>query len=219
MTSRTTHQHDLIASLTFAGVAPPPTCCGAQKRQGQVTPGCRGYRRVERQPVSSDPWSYLIPEALSCVCFSSVAGGMLWGLQISRGKCYKKIPLNQRGSCGRCLCDHAPVPCVREVSEALRPSWKLAAGRLPCAWGRRWEERARGPPAGSWAPPLASETRSVDISPRAACNAGAGLDEDFRQLSDEAPSEGLTTIPKDRAQKLDSTAGRVKNLHVSSLMC
>lgn len=29
----------------------------------------------------------------------------------------------------------------------------------------------------------------------AACKEGGGLEEDFRQLSDEAPSEGLTTMP------------------------
>lgn len=91
------------------------------------------------------------------------------------------------------------------MSEARRPSWKLAEGRLPWAWGRRWEERARGAPAGRRAPPSAPEARSVDISPIAACKVGAGLDEDFRQLSEEAPSEGLTTIPTERAgNKLDS---------------
>lgn len=89
---------------------------------------------------------------------------------------------------------------MREVSEALRPSWKLAAGRLPCAWGRRWEERARGAPVGSRAPPSAPEAKSADMSPIAACTVGAGLDEDFRQLSEEAPSEGLTTIPTETGQ-------------------
>lgn len=88
---------------------------------------------------------------------------------------------------------------MREVSEALRPSWKLAAGRLPWAWGRRWEERARGTPVGSSALPSAPEARRVDISPIAACG-GAGLDDDFRQLSEEAPSEGLTTIPTEKGQ-------------------
>lgn len=101
--------------------------------------------------------------------------------------------------------DHACVPCVREVSEALRPSWKLAGGRLPWAWGRRWEERARGAPADSRAPPSAPEARSVATPPTAACKVGAGLEEDFRQLSEEAPSEGLTTIPKE--------TGEVKTLH------
>lgn len=81
------------------------------------------------------------------------------------------------------------------MSEALRPSWKLAAGRLPWAWGKRWEERARGAPAGRRAPPSAPEVRSVDISPVVTSGEGAGLDEDFKQLSEEAPSEGLTTIP------------------------
>lgn len=37
------------------------------------------------------------------------------------------------------------------------------------------------------------------------CNDGAGLEEDFRQLSDEAPSEGLTTIPE--KQKVESGGG------------
>lgn len=87
---------------------------------------------------------------------------------------------------------------MREVSEARRPSWKLAAGRLPWAWGRRWEERARGAPAGSRVPPSAPEDKSVDISPAAACKEGAGLDEDFKQLSEQAPSEGLTTIPAEQ---------------------
>lgn len=43
------------------------------------------------------------------------------------------------------------------------------------------------------------------MSPIAACKEGAGLDEDFRQLSEEAPSEGLTTIPTETRQgdKLD----------------
>lgn len=97
---------------------------------------------------------------------------------------------------------------MREVSEALRPSWKLAAGRLPWAWGRRWEERFKGVPVGSRALLSAPEARSVDISPIAACKEGAGLDEDFRQLSDEAPSEGLTTIPKTRRTGINSEPAR-----------
>lgn len=88
------------------------------------------------------------------------------------------------------------------MSEALRPSWKLAAGRLPWAWGWRWEERAKGAPADSKAPPSAPEARGVEISPRTLCKDGAGLDEDFKQLSDEAPSEGLTTIPKKQEVKV-----------------
>lgn len=89
---------------------------------------------------------------------------------------------------------------MREVSEALRPSWKLAAGRLPWAWGKRWEERVRGAPAGSRAPLSNPEARSVDMSPIVACKVGAGLDEDFRQPSEEAASEGLTTIPTETEQ-------------------
>lgn len=82
------------------------------------------------------------------------------------------------------------------MSEALRPSWKLAAGRLPWAWGWRWEERARGVPAHSKAPPSTPEASGPEIPPRTPCIDAAGLDEDFKQLSEEAPSEGLTTIPK-----------------------
>lgn len=88
------------------------------------------------------------------------------------------------------------------MSEALRPSWKLAAGRLPWAWGWRWEERARGAPADSRVPPSAPEARGFEVSPRTPCKDGAGLDEDFKQLSDEAPSEGLTTIPKTQEAKV-----------------
>lgn len=84
---------------------------------------------------------------------------------------------------------------MREVSEALRPSWKLAAGRQAWPWGRRWEETVRGAPAGSRAPLLFPEARRVDISPRASRKVGTALDEDFRQPSEEAPSEGQTTIP------------------------
>lgn len=95
---------------------------------------------------------------------------------------------------------------MREVSEARRPSWKLAAGRLPWAWGRRCEERVKGAPADSRAPLSAPEARSVDMSPIAACRVGAVVEEDFRQLSEEAPSDGLTTIPTetDQEKKLDS---------------
>lgn len=78
------------------------------------------------------------------------------------------------------------------MSEALRPSWKLAAGRLPCVWGTRWAEWAREVARGSRPPYSFSEARSVDMP--TACIVGFWLDEDFRQLSEEAPSEGLTTI-------------------------
>lgn len=88
------------------------------------------------------------------------------------------------------------------MSEALRPSWKLAAGRLPWAWGWRWEERARGAPADSKAPLSAPEASGLEISPRTPCDNVAGLDEDFKQLSEEAPSEGLTTIPKKQEVKV-----------------
>lgn len=83
---------------------------------------------------------------------------------------------------------------MRDVSDALRPSWKLAAGRLPCVWGKRWAERAREVPGGSRPPRSFPEARSVDMPPITACIVGFWLDEDFRQLSEEAPSEGLTTI-------------------------
>lgn len=96
--------------------------------------------------------------------------------------------------------DECTVPCVREVSEARRPSWKLTAGRLPWAWGRRWEERVRWVSAGSRAPLSAREARSVDIPPIASCKVWAGLDEDFRQPSEEAPSEGQTTMPTETQQ-------------------
>lgn len=106
------------------------------------------------------------------------------------------------------------------MSEALRPSWKLAAGRLPWAWGRRWEERFKGVPVGSRALFSAPEARSVDISPIAACKEGAGLDEDFRQLSDEAPSEGLTTIPKTRRTGINSeSVRRTESGSTRALVC
>jgi len=89
---------------------------------------------------------------------------------------------------------------VRDVSEALRPSWKLAAGRLPCVWGRRWAERASDVPGGSRPPRSVSEARNVDMPPTADCIEGFWLDEDFRQLSEEAPSEGLTTMPTPAAK-------------------
>lgn len=41
--------------LTFAGAAPPPTCCGARRGLDPVTLGCRGYRRAEEQPALSAP--------------------------------------------------------------------------------------------------------------------------------------------------------------------
>lgn len=75
-------------------------------------------------------------------------------------------------------------------------TWKLAAGRLPWIWGRRWEERARGAPAGRRPPSLAPQAGGVDTSPPVgACRVAMGLEDDLRQLSEEAPSEGLTTIP------------------------
>lgn len=92
---------------------------------------------------------------------------------------------------------------MREVSEALRPSWKLAAGRLPWAWGMRFEEMFKGVPVGSRALLSAPEARRLDTPPMAACKEGAGVDEDFKQLSDEAPSEGLTTIPEHTGQRIN----------------
>lgn len=62
----------------------------------------------------------------------------------------------------------------------------------------------KGAPVGSRALPSAPEARRLDISPMAACKEGAGLDEDFKQLSDEAPSEGLTTIPEHEGRGIKS---------------
>ena len=86
---------------------------------------------------------------------------------------------------------------MRDVSEARRPSWKLTACRLPWFCRSRLEERARGAPTGPDAPGPIPEASRAERSPDAAADrAGAGLDEDFRQLSEEAPSEGLMTIPE-----------------------
>jgi len=87
-------------------------------------------------------------------------------------------------------------PCVREVSEALRPSWKLAASMLPWFCKSRLEERVRGVPAGAKAPGPVPEMSSEERSFTAVEKAGLWFEEDFRQLSEEAPSEGLTTIPE-----------------------
>lgn len=62
----------------------------------------------------------------------------------------------------------------------------------------------KGAPMGSRALLSAPEARRLDISPMAACKEGAGLDEDFKQLSDEAPSEGLTTIPEHTGREINS---------------
>ena len=52
---------------------------------------------------------------------------------------------------------------------------------------------------GPEAPGQSPEDNRDERSPAAAADrAGAGLDEDFRQLSEEAPSEGLMTIPERR---------------------
>lgn len=58
----------------------------------------------------------------------------------------------------------------------------------------------KGAPVGSRDLLSAPEARRADTPPMAACMEGAGLDEDFKQLSDEAPSEGLTTIPEHEGQ-------------------
>lgn len=91
-------------------------------------------------------------------------------------------------------CLNAFSPCVREVSEALRPSWKLAASMLPWFCKSRLEERVRGVPAGAKAPGPVPEMSRDERSSTAVERAGLGFEEDFRQLSEEAPSEGLTTI-------------------------
>lgn len=68
----------------------------------------------------------------------------------------------------------------------------------------------KGVPVGSSALLSAPEARRLDIPPMAACNEGAGLDEDFKQLSDEAPSEGLTTIPEHAGQRINRLNLRVR---------
>lgn len=89
------------------------------------------------------------------------------------------------------------TPCVREVSEARRPSWKLTAWRLPWFCRIRLEDRARGAPTGPDVPVPNPDAISTERSPTAAAErGGVGLDDDFRQLSDEAPSDGLITIPE-----------------------
>lgn len=88
---------------------------------------------------------------------------------------------------------------MRDVSEARRPSWKLAACRLPWFCRSLLEEKARGAPTGPEAPGLIPVDNKAERSPTAVADkAGAGLEEDFRQLSEEAPSEGLMTIPGKR---------------------
>lgn len=57
------------------------------------------------------------------------------------------------------------------------------------------EDKASCVPAGTKAPGPVPETKSVERSPIPLDRVGFGLEEDFRQLSEEAPSEGLTTIP------------------------
>lgn len=57
------------------------------------------------------------------------------------------------------------------------------------------EERARGAPIGPEAPgPIPEDNKAERSATAAADKAGAGLEDDFRQLSEEAPSEGLMTI-------------------------
>ncbi len=82
------------------------------------------------------------------------------------------------------------------MSEALRPSWKLAASILPWFCKRRLEERARSIPAGADGSGPILEASSDERSPTVVERAGSGFEEDFRQLSEEAPSDGLTTIPE-----------------------
>lgn len=91
-------------------------------------------------------------------------------------------------------CLNAFRPCVREVSDALRPSWKLAASMLPWFCKSKLEERARGVPAGPKAPGPVPEMRREEKSPTTGERGGLVFEEDFRQLSEDAPSEGLTTI-------------------------
>lgn len=57
------------------------------------------------------------------------------------------------------------------------------------------EDKVSGVPAGAKVPGPIPEMRSVERSPIALERVGFGLEEDFRQLSEEVPSEGLTTIP------------------------
>lgn len=83
---------------------------------------------------------------------------------------------------------------MRDVSEARRPSWKLAAWRLPWFCRMRLEDRARVAPRGPDVPVPNPGAISLEKS-AAVERGGVRFDDDFRQLSDDAPSDGLITIP------------------------
>ena len=116
------------------------------------------------------------------------------------------------------------LPCVREVSDARRPSWKLAGGRLPRAWSSRVEDWVRGVPTGARVPGPAMQARR---SSAGVDRPGLPMeDEDFKQLSEEAPSEGLTedtTIPggeegEGKFRRLRKTGPILENI-IHSVQC
>ena len=70
----------------------------------------------------------------------------------------------------------------------------MAAGREPRVWGRRCEERVRKAPEGAKEPGVLADPRKAD-SPLGGTTGAGPSEEDSRQPSEEAPSEGLTLTP------------------------